>query len=281
MRITSSFGVALAVGVLVGACDRPSVLVICHNSNCAEPTDPENDDTIEALTESLAVEVNGKPVIDGTEIDLFWRASDDTCLFAHDLASGRTELASEAANAVANHLLKPGDITSHGAPFSIFIELKPFVDLGESVRHTPDQLVRHAECAWVAYTTIADAALSSGREIDVYFASFGPELLHAMIAARPASVPFEPRYEAFYGVPHPLDNATVPLDKYAGLPITLVEMHPQWIIDAQYEGLLSSNIEIGFFMFSATVETFAAIEQYEPAIVNTSEATLMRRWLEN
>lgn len=276
MRIASSLLV-----LALAACDRPHVLVICHNSNCVEPTDPENDDTLEALHESLAVEIDGKPVIDGTEIDLFWRASDDTCLFAHDLAGGRTELASEAAHAVATHLGEPGDITSHGAPFSVFIELKPFVDPDEVVRHTPEQLARHAGCAWTTYTTISDAAVAAGRDIDVYFASFGPELLRAMIAARPASVPFEPRYEAFYGVPHPLDNATVPLDQYRGIPISLVEMHPQWIVDSQYEGLISSGIEVGFFMFSATVETFAAIEQYEPTIVNTSEATLMRRWLEH
>jgi hypothetical protein len=33
-------------------------------------------------------------------------------------------------------------------------------------------------------------------------------------------------------------------------------------------------------MFSTTVEHLAAIEQYEPKIVNTSEARLMRRWLD-
>ena len=277
MRAASS----LLALVALAACDRPSVLVICHNSNCVEPTDPENDDTLDALNASLAVEVGGMPAIDGTELDLFWRASDDTCLFAHDLAGARTELASEAATTIAAHLGKPGPITSHGAPFNVFIELKPFVDPGEVVRHTPDQLARHAACAWATYTTISDAAVAAGRTIDVFFASFEPDLLRAMIAARPANVPFEPRYEAFYGVPHPLDNATVPLDRYRGIPITLVEMHPQWIVDSQYEGLLSSRIDVGFFMFSATVETFAAIEQYEPVVVNTSEASLLRRWLED
>jgi len=44
--------------------------------------------------------------------------------------------------------------------------------------------------------------------------------------------------------------------------------------------VLSSNVELLFWMFSATTETFAAIEQYEPEMVVTSEARLMRRWLE-
>ena len=93
-------------------------------------------------------------------------------------------------------------------------------------------------------------------------------------------MPFEPRYESYYGVPKPLDPETRPLSDYAGVPISLVEIHSQWITDDAYEGLLAQNIDVAFFMFSATVEHFAAIEQYEPKLINTSEATLMRRWLE-
>ena len=37
--------------------------------------------------------------------------------------------------------------------------------------------------------------------------------------------------------------------------------------------------ELSLFMFDATVETFAAIRQYEPALVVTSEAQLLRRWI--
>ena len=65
-----------------------------------------------------------------------------------------------------------------------------------------------------------------------------------------------------------------------GIPIDIVEIHPQWIQDAQWEGLRSQGVQIVFCTFSATVETFPAIEQYEPDIVGTSEARLMVRWLE-
>src|SRR5687767_8639109 len=103
MRIASTSLLAI---LAVAACDRPHPLLICHNSNCAEPADAVNDDTLEALRESLAVTVNGKPAIDGVEVDLFWRASDDTCIFAHDIEfnTDKTQLASEAADVVAFHL---------------------------------------------------------------------------------------------------------------------------------------------------------------------------------
>ncbi len=60
--------------VLLVACDRPPSLVICHNANCAEPADPERDDTIDALRESLTLERDGLPVFDGVELDTFFRA---------------------------------------------------------------------------------------------------------------------------------------------------------------------------------------------------------------
>jgi hypothetical protein len=71
------------------------------------------------------------------------------------------------------------------------------------------------------------------------------------------------------------------LNEFAGIPIDIVEIHPQWIHDAQYEGLRSLGVEIVFWTFSATVETFAAIEQYEPEAVGTSEAQLLVRWLDD
>lgn len=74
----------------VAACDRPPSLVICHNANCAEPADPERDDTLDALRESLALERDGLPVFDGVELDTFWRGADDSCLYAHDLDRDQT-----------------------------------------------------------------------------------------------------------------------------------------------------------------------------------------------
>jgi hypothetical protein len=280
MRIISSVLLLLAFG----ACDRPHALLICHNSNCVDPADPEADDSLAALTQSLALDVNGKTAIDGIEVDLFWRGTDDTCIFAHDieLNANRTELASEAADKVAFHITTAPELTYGGGNFQMFVELKDFVDADKTVHHTPEQRTKHAQCAWAFYNTVEQAAAARGVDIDFFFGSFGPEMLKEVIAQTPPGVDAAhmPRYESYYGVPRPLDPETRPLSDYAGIPITLVEMHSQWITDNAYEALISQNIEVAFFMFSATEEHFAAIEQYEPTMINTSEAILMRRWLE-
>src|SRR5712671_5400467 len=92
------------------ACNRPTTTVICHNGNCAEPADPARDDTIGAFQESLALELDGKPVIDGIEIDSFWRGSDDTCIFAHDLDNSENVPAIEPANELATYFARTGPI---------------------------------------------------------------------------------------------------------------------------------------------------------------------------
>ncbi|HVK86958.1 MAG TPA: hypothetical protein VM513_22720 [Kofleriaceae bacterium] len=269
------------LALALAACDRPQPLVICHNGNCVEPTDPERDDTLEALEESLALEVNGRPAIDGIEIDTFWRGEDGTCLYAHDLDGARSTLASEPATVLAAHLAKRGPLTFSGAPLVISLELKGHVAAEKTAKHTPEQRALHAACAWDVYRVIADAAVANDQDAELIFSSFEPDVLRAVVDATPASTPMPYSYGAIYGIPKPLDPSTHPLDEYTGIPLSVVEVHDQWLNDAQYEGLLSANVRVVFWMFSATVETFAAIEQYEPDMVTTSEARLMRRWLED
>ncbi|MEO8700440.1 MAG: hypothetical protein ABI867_10365 [Kofleriaceae bacterium] len=263
----------------LAACDRPDAIVICHNANCAEPADPEHDDTIDAMRESLALELDGKPVIDGIEVDTFWRGADDVCLYAHDLDNDLTP-AIEPANELAAHFARPGPITFGDVPFHVFIELKSHVSADKTDVHTPAQLALHAQCAWQLYGVIAGAAVANDREVVVVFGAFNPDLERAVLAAQPASVPVPFTLEAIQGIPEPLDNQTHSLEDYRGLPITLVEFHAQWILDAQYETMQSLGLDMGVFMFSATAETFAVIEQYAPKYIVTSEARLMRRWLE-
>lgn len=276
MRATS----AVLVALLASACERPQVLVICHNANCVEPTDPELDDTLPAMRESLALTIAGKPAIDALEVDTLYRATDGACLFAHDLQTPRNTPISDAAVEIAEHIRTASQLTRSGAPFRLFLELKAHVDADETMRHTPAQRDAHADCAWGVYDTIATAAIASGREVEVVFASFSPELLRAVIARTPAATPIPFLLDTFYGIPKPLDSETRPLSDFAGIPLDMVEIHPQWIHDAQWEGLRSQGVQVVFWMFSATVETFAAIEQYEPEMVVTSEAQLLVRWLE-
>ena len=274
MRAACSLLIALA------ACDRPAALVICHNANCAEPADPAGDDTLPALRESLALELDGRPVIDGIELDTFWRGADDVCLYAHDLDGTNEPAAIDPAVELAAHFARPGPITWGAAPFRVLLELKSHVSASTTDRHSPAQRDLHARCAWDLYTIVSDAAVANARDVEIVFSAFAPELLRAVIANTPAATPTPYRFGAIQGIPAPLDDQTRPLDDYDGLPIDIIEFHDQWFNDAQYEAITSLGVELAFFMFSATVETFAVIEQYEPASLVTSEARLVRRWLE-
>lgn len=277
MRPACSALIAIAA---LAACERPATLVICHNANCAEPVDPENDDTLAALEESLALTYEGRPAIDGVEIDSFWRGEDDTCLFAHDLVNAPMTAAIEPANAIAAHLATPGPLTFSGEPFRVMIELKSVTSNDTTSRHTAVQRDLHARCAWDMYAAISNAAVAHDREVSVTFSAFAPELLRALIANAPVAAPTPYRYGVVLGVPAPLDDQTRELGDYAGIPIGLVEVHNQWLTDGQFEAIEGMGAELAFWMFSATVETFAAIDQYEPAVVVASEAQLVRRWLE-
>lgn len=137
----------------------------------------------------------------------------------------------------------------------------------------------HARCAWDVYAIIAAAAVANARDVEFVFEAFAPELLRAVLDERPAATPVRFRLAAVQGVPAPLDDQTRPLGDYRGLPIEIVEYQAQWFRDAEYEAVRSLGAELSFFMSSATVETFAIIEQYEPAHIVTSEARLFRRWL--
>jgi len=271
---------AISLLVLAAACSRPDTLVVCHNGNCKEPVDPENDDSIEAFRESLTLEQDGRPLFDGIEIDTFWRGSDDTCIYAHDLANAEQLPAIEPANELAAFFARPGPIGFSDQPFLVSMELKSFVSEDTTQVHTPEQRAMHAACEWQLYKVIADAAVANNRDVKIVFQAFAGNLLEAMIAATPADTPVPFGYAGIQGVPAPLDDQTRSLADYRHVPIELVELHAQWITDAQYEAIESAGQDVAFFMFSLTNESFAAIEQFEPVYVTTSEATLFRRWLE-
>jgi hypothetical protein len=263
----------------LGACDVPQPVVICHNGNCVEPTNAGEDDTIPALRASLALEYEGKPAFDGVELDSFWRGEDATCLYAHDLDAERLTPALEPAMELAAYFAEPGDITYTGGRFEVSLELKTHVAVSHTARHTPEQRTLHATCAWDMYKVIADGAVANNRDVVVVFSSFEPLLLEELMATAPNSRPVPFEYAGILGIPAPLDPQTNELGDYARVPLSSVEIHDQWIHDAQWEALRSMDVEIVFWMFSATRETFEAIEQYEPAKIVTSEARLMRRWL--
>ncbi len=270
----------LALLVALAACDLPQPAVICHNGNCVEPTMASEDDTIGALRSSLALVYKGRPAFDGVEVDSFWRGEDGTCLYAHDLDAERVTPALEPATVLAAYFAQPGELTYTGGRFEVSLELKTHVAASKTARHTPVQRTLHAMCAWDMYKVLADGAIANNRDVVVVFSSFEPLLLKEVAATAPTSTPVAYEFGAILGIPAPLDPQTHPLGDYAGVELSSVEIHDQWIHDAQWEALRSMKVEIVFWMFSATSETFAAIRQYEPDKVVTSEAQLMRRWLD-
>lgn len=275
---------ALTGLVALGAigCAQPHPIVICHNANCVEPIDPTRDDTLAAFRDSLVLEDGGLPVIDGIELDSFWRGSDGACLYAHDVSDfAENTPATAPAKELAQHFARPGPITfAPDVPFLALLELKGYVSADTSDHHTPEQRILHARCAWDVYQIISDAAIANHRDVVVEFQSFAPDLLRALIDNAPAATPTPYTFGALQGLPSPVDDQTVPLSDYGGLPISDVQFHPSFMTEAQYEGVLSSGAQLSFFWFSTTNETFAAIRRYRPWAVDTSEARLMRRWLE-
>jgi hypothetical protein len=169
----------------VAACEPPRPAVICHNGNCAAPTDPARDDTLGALRESLALTYQGRPLLDGVELDSLWRGADDVCLFAHDLATITEDVPATApAEELATYFARPGPIGwRDDAPFEVLLELKSGTAIDPTVRHTPAQLAGHAACAWDIYEIVAAAAVANDRDVRVTMSAFAPELLAAVLAA--------------------------------------------------------------------------------------------------
>lgn len=281
MRGADAAAALAALAVLAAGCSQPHPLVICHNANCGEPTDPARDDTLPAFRESLALEDHGRPVIDGIELDSFWRGADNVCLYAHDPSDfAENTPAIAPAEELAEHFARPGPIAFGDTTFLVLLELKAFVGADTKQRHTPEQRIAHARCAWDIYRIVSDAAIANHRDVTVEFQSFAPELLRAVLDTAPASTPTPFLLGAIQGVPSPFDDQTRPLRDYTGLPIRDVQVHPLWFLDAQHEAVLTFDAQLSFFWFSTTSEVFAAIRKYQPDAVDTSEARLMRRWLE-
>lgn len=270
----------LVISLLPAGCERPDVLVICHNGNCVGPPDPDRDDTMSALHESLKLGYKGRPMLDGVEIDIFWHGREARCLFAHDLDGPRPfTSARTAAEEIARFLERPGDISFYGGPFIIRLELKGRV--GDE--HDKQQAVLHAECALDLYEIFCDAALRANRQIQVVFDSYTPRVLKAVLNS-----PRWPGKQPHEDISVRL-SADFPDSTSVGATLQWVSDFPEdddvvfhhcWMTDGAYQAFRSMEIELTLWMFSASVETFAAVEKFEPEAVLTSEAELMRRWLE-
>jgi hypothetical protein len=247
---------------LAACAASPPPRVICHNGNCAAGPDTAHDDELETLRASLGLTLRGRPVLDGVEIDTVWSRASGSCIFAHG-PDGTGVPAGAAADAIAAYLARATPASWSGERFTVFIELKRTV--AADTPHTPDERERHAACA-------IDLARRLGAAT-VVIDSAEPLLLEA-VARRGGAF----QLAADFG--SPFDGDTDPFDRFAGVALDVIELHSDWTTDATAEAYRSLGVDLVLWMYSATAETFAAIERVQPDYVLTNEAPLLRRWLE-
>jgi hypothetical protein len=282
----SWMGIFLVVVGCGGQTEAPAI--ICHNSNCVEPPDPERDDSPDALRESLAsTDDAGQPILDGMELDLFLRGADNQCVFAHDLDQENPALGMDAAAIVSDWLKTPRTkVTRTGGPYWVFIELKGQVGKAKTDVHTPAQRELHASCALGVLGVLADGARTGKVPLRVRITSFSAELLQSVsVALKQAAWTNDDEVSvglgAIQGVLKPLDSGTRPLDDYPDdLGIDMITVHAQWLRDSTYQAYLSRGWTVGLWMFSAVPETYDAIEVFEPKWITTGEAKTFARWLD-
>jgi len=242
---------------------------------------------VDTLRESLAATDDaGQPILDGMELDLFLRGSDNQCVFAHDLDQENPAIATDAAQIVADFLKTPRPkVTRNGGPYWVFLELKGQVGKTKTEVHTDAQKALHAQCALDVLNILADGARAGMVPLQVRMTSFSAELLQATsIALKQSSWMNDNQVSvglgALQGVLKPLDSGTRPLDDYPGdLGIDMVTVHAQWLRDSTYQAYLSRGWSVGLWMFSAVPETYDAIETFQPKWITTGEAKTFSRWL--
>ncbi len=277
----------IAVLGLVGCFDRrPAGLIVCHNANCATGTDPFQDANLASLDRSLALKYRDRPAADGMELDTVWDAAGGRCLFAHDFEHQTGALGSEAADRVAAYLAQPTDFVSwDGSNYFVKIELKDTVSAA-GARHTPEELVKHYDCVFDMYARITAAAVANRRDLVIAF-----ESTVTLVRGLP-SHPMWPGKEPLVGVHvrlianvespglQPEDLASLRGDSSRdGLDI--LSFHASRIPDALQQAYLALDVQVMIWMLDTALETFDVIQAFEPNYIDTNEAVLLRRWLED
>jgi len=272
---------------LAAACDRrPQAVLMCHNSNCAHATDPAADDTLTSLDDSLALTYLGRPPIDGVEVDTLWDSERSLCLFAHDFAKSADELAMEAVDHVTEHMLRSGAITWDGEAFRVKIESKAAVTPG-GAHHSAEDLAAHQACVLDMMDRLMEAAVAGGRELEIILEAEDIDFVRTLTA--------HPRWPG----KNPGEGLRIKLEanvKSAGLTtddlvsltggdspdgLDVLAFHSTRFPDGQQQAYEALDVDLMLWMLDATLETFYAAEIYHPEYVNTNEAELLRRWMED
>jgi hypothetical protein len=282
MRTVLFVLLALATG-----CDRrPQAVLMCHNSNCAHATDPSADDTLASLEDSLALEYLGRPPIDGVEIDTLWDAERSLCLFAHDFAKPVDETAMDAVALVEQHLLGLGPITWDGEAFRVKIESKAAVTPG-GAGHSDEDLAAHQACVLDMIDRLLAAAAAGDRDIEFLLDAEDIEFIRSL-AVHPRWPGKQPGAGARIRLSANVKDAGLEPDDLVSLTggdkqdgIDVLVFHSTRFPDGQQQAYEALEVDLMLWMLDASLETFSAAEVYHPEYVNTSEAVLLRRWMED
>jgi hypothetical protein len=272
--------------VLCGmSCARPQPLLFCHNANCRQPTSASSDDTLAALEDSLALRWQGRPVIDGMELDLTWNGSANggagRCDFAHGIADTAPS-AEDAAQVITDYLSREPVTSWNRQWFHVQLELKGQVS-AEGASHTARQAVDHVTCA-LDFIDQVEIAAAGRTAVEFVIDSGSGDLLATTIA--------HPRWQAKVGgaatryrlamdflEPTPISFAGQSLADFP--PVTDVVFHPNWITDGQWQAIRSMGLDVTLWMSVGTEVTLGAIRRFEPRAVVTSDILFLRRWEED
>lgn len=276
MRARSS----LLVLAVVAACDRPQPLVICHNGNCVGDAVVGNDDTLEALQASLDLRWNGRPTLDGVEIDTMWHRPTRACLFEHGPGEVLpADTAADAGDLLVRHLALP-EVAWNGDRFYVAIELKGYV-AGRFTYHTADELALHADCVLDLYERLVAAAAGRHR-LQIVFESSAVETLEALVRSSRWPGRLDGDVEVrLAGESGGIWDAAIQNPRLAEYTVQLdvMEYLAGYAYDAQVAAYRSLGVELWIWSYATTPDVLSAIEQDEPSAVLTSEATMLRRWL--
>ena len=271
----------------VTACDRrPPAIILCHNANCAGGTNPFEDANLTSLDRSLGMRYRGKPAASGMELDTVWDAANSRCLFAHDFEHATGALGSEAADRVATYLARPTDFVSwEGSSYFVKIELKDTVSASGDF-HTADDLARHYDCVFDMYTRIAAAAVANHRELEIAFESTA-ELVRGL-TSHPSWPGKEPQRGVHVRLIANVETPGLRPEDLASLRgnsardgLDILSFHASRIPDGILQSYLALEVRVMIWMLDTQPETYYAIEAFQPDYIDTNEAVLIRRWLED
>jgi hypothetical protein len=262
----------LAAAASAGCARRPpDALLICHNANCANPGTADADDTMDALTSSLALEVDGRPALDGVELDSVWDRASGRCLFAHGADAAAPDF-SEATRLVTDYLSRPGDVSWNRARFYVKIELKQEVDGGGDA-HSAAEAASHADCMLDQLAVLEAAARAHDRALTVLFDSGEASLLLA-ITQRPrwpgkrTGEQVEVKLEVGY-------DSNVP----SGLEPDVLTIRWGAIDEGVRTELAARGKNVLAWGRDPSAATLADLAYLEPTFIGANDGVLVRRWL--